>query len=325
MKILVTGGAGFIGSHLIDNLLTKQNNVIVIDDLSSGSKGNLPLKSEDRRLVFVQGDLTSWQNWGEVLDGVEVVYHFASNPEVRVGETDPQVHFHQNLTATYRLLEAMRRSRTAKSVIFASTSTVYGDAVTFPTPEDYGPLLPISTYGASKLGCEALISSYAHTFNMRGVILRFANIVGLRSHHGVISDFITKLRQDSKSLEILGDGKQKKSYLHISDCVEAIMLTAESFLKSDKRTDVYNIGSQDQITVQRIAEIVSKELGAESAKFTFTGGVDGGRGWYGDVKTMHLSVGKLQQLGWRAVLNSEEAVRQATKELLAELSKKTKK
>jgi len=322
MKILVTGGAGFIGSHLVDSLLAKQNAVLVMDNLSSGRKENLPLNSENHRLIFVQGDLTSWQNWPAILEGVEVVYHFASNPEVRVGETDPQLHFHQNLTATYRLLEAMRRSRTAKSMIFASTSTVYGDAILLPTPEDYGPLFPISTYGASKLGCEALISSYAHTFKMRGLILRFANIVGSRSHHGVISDFINKLRQNSTSLEILGDGKQKKSYLHISDCVEAITLTAESFLKSDKRTDLYNIGSRDQITVQRIAEIICEELGYKSVRFTFTGGVDGGRGWYGDVKTMHLSVGKLQQLSWRAVLNSEEAVRHATKELLAELSKK---
>jgi UDP-glucose 4-epimerase len=322
MRILVTGGAGFIGSHLVNNLLAEQNTVLVMDNLSSGRKENLPLRSENRKLIFIQGDLTSWQNWPALLDGVEVVYHFASNPEVRVGEIDPEVHFHQNLTVTYRLLEAMRRSRTAKSMIFASTSTVYGDAVTLPTPEDYGPLLPISTYGASKLGCEALISSYAHTFKMRGLILRLANIVGSRNHHGVIFDFINKLRQDPMSLKILGDGKQMKSYLHISDCVKAITLTAESFLKSDKRTDAYNIGSQDQITVQRIAEIVCEELGLKSVRFTFTGGVDGGRGWYGDVKTMHLSVGKLQQLGWKAALNSEGAIKQATKELLAGLPNK---
>jgi UDP-glucose 4-epimerase len=179
-------------------------------------------------------------------------------------------------------------------------------------------MLPISTYGASKLGCESLISAYAYTHGMRGLILRLGNCVGSRSRHGVVSDFIQKLRTNPNELEILGDGTQIKSYVHVTDCVNAILLSAESFLRSDRKVEVYNLSSPDQISVKRIAEIVVEELGLRGVKMKFTGGVDGGRGWLGDVKVMHLSVAKLMKLGWRPKLNSEEAIRAAAKELVAE-------
>lgn len=315
MKTLVTGGAGFIGSHLVDALIAQQNDVTVIDDLSSGQKENLRKVTGKDSFKFVEGDLKTPREWDRILNDTSIVYHFAANPEVRAGETRPEVHFNENLVATFNLLEAMRKSRAAKTIIFASTSTVYGEPSTLPTPEEYGPLLPISTYGASKLGCEALICSYANTFQLRGLILRLGNIVGSRAQHGIIKDLIKKLRSDPSQLEILGDGTQKKSYVHISDCVDATLFSGTKFLSSESRIEVYNVSSPDQVGVKRIAEIVIEEMGLSGVIMNFTGGVDGGRGWPGDVKFMHLSIDKLQKLGWSPTRNSEEAVRLAAHEL----------
>jgi len=177
-KVLVAGGAGFIGSHLVDALMVKGFSVKVVDDLSSGSLKNVESWIGDSRFEFVQGDLKDLDVACRSVGDVEVVFHLAANPDVRVGEFDPSVHFRENLLVTFNVLEAMRRSERAKRIVFASSSTVYGEASVFPTPEDYGPLLPISVYGAAKLGCEGLISSYCHTFGFSGVLLRFANVVG---------------------------------------------------------------------------------------------------------------------------------------------------
>jgi len=200
--------------------------------------------------------------------------------------------------------------------VFASTSTVYGEASKLPTPESYGPLLPISTYGATKLGCEVLISSYSYTHGMRALILRLGNCVGSRARHGVVVDFIRKLKANATALEILGDGTQKKSYIHIEDLLQAVGFIRDRFLSSEQRADVYNLSSADQITVKRIAQIVVQQMGLRGVKMNLTGGVDGGRGWLGDVKQMHLSIRKLRRLGWTPKLNSEAAIRRAAKELL---------
>ncbi len=316
MKVLVTGGAGFIGSHLVE-AVTVHDEVVVLDNLSSGRMENLHEFLGKPGFRFVNCDLKNFEGWDDALNGVTLVYHFAANPEVRVGEVEPAVHFQENLFATFKLLEAMRKSESAKNIVFASTSTVYGEAAELPTSEDYGPLLPISTYGASKLGCEVLLSAYANTHAMRALVLRMGNCVGARAQHGVIPDFIKKLKANPSRLEILGDGTQEKSYVHIKDCVDAIMLAKDHLLKSKNRVDLYNLSSPDQVTVKRIGEIVAEEMGLRGVKMSFTGGVDGGRGWLGDVKVMHLSVTKLQGLGWKPKLKSEEAVRKAAKELLA--------
>jgi UDP-glucose 4-epimerase len=315
MRVLVTGGAGFVGSHLVDVLLAHGNQVIALDNLSSGLKANLEHASRDPRFKLVEADLKEPAELSQHLEGVAVVYHFAANPEVRVGQVDPQVHFDENLVSTFSLLESMRKSRDAKRIIFASTSTIYGEASLMPTPEEYGPLVPISTYGASKLGCEALISSYAYTFGLRGLILRFGNVVGSRAQHGIIVDLIKKLGSKHGPLEILGDGTQKKSYLHITDCTVATSMAAENFLKSNRRVDTYNVSSPDQVGVIRIAEIVAEEMGVPCVPIKLTGGVDGGRGWMGDVKVMQLSIAKLSKLGWKPRYNSEQAIRLAAKEL----------
>jgi UDP-glucose 4-epimerase len=234
----------------------------------------------------------------------------AANPDVRLGSSDPRVHFDENLVVTFNVLEALRKSAGIRRVVFASTSTVYGEADVFPTPEDYGPLLPISVYGAAKLECEALIASYCHTFGFEAALLRFANIVGPRAAHGVIVDFVQKLKENPRELEILGDGKQCKSYLHVSDLVGAFFVVMQGFGRAG-RVEAYNVGTSDKVSVVRIAEIVCEEMGSAKPRFRFNDSLEGGRGWKGDVKTMLLSVEKLVGLGWRPRLNSEEAVRRS--------------
>jgi UDP-glucose 4-epimerase len=198
--------------------------------------------------------------------------------------------------------------------VFASTSTVYGEASEIPTPEDYAPLMPISTYGAPKLACEALITAYACTYGFKAIIYRLANIVGPGSRHGVIFDFVEKLRRSPGQLEILGDGTQTKSYLHVKDCIDAILLGLD---KSSAQVEIFNVGSEDQADVKTMAQIVIEEMGLEGVKLVFTGGVDGGKGWKGDVKNTLLEISKLKTLGWKPKHNSRQAVREAAKSLKA--------
>lgn len=318
-KILVTGGAGFIGSHLVNRLMHSGWNVVVIDNLSAGRIENVQRWCKDERFEIMKGDLKNIVQARNAVQNTDLVFHLAANPEVRVGETDPSIHFEENMVATFNLLEAMRKSPMAKTLVLASTSAIYGEASVLPTPEEYGPLAPISMYGASKLGCEALASSYAYTFGIRTLILRLANVVGSRSTHGVIVDFINRLQTTPKRLTILGDGTQTKSYLHIDDCISAMLYLTDQFLGDEKKVDIYNVGAFDQISVKRIAKIVTEQMRLPNVVFTFSGGVDGGRGWRGDVKIMNLSIKKLRQAGWKPEYNSEQAIKLATKTLLKEL------
>jgi UDP-glucose 4-epimerase len=310
MKALITGGAGFIGSHLLDRLISLHEEVIVLDNLSSGTKANMS-HSTCETLHFIQGDCTDKSDVKEAMKDVDILFHLAANAEVRLELNDPQTCFQQNIYATHLVLEELRQS-TAHTIVFASTSTVYGDATRIPTPEDY-PTRPISIYGASKLASEALITSYAHTYDVKTVILRLANIVGPRSNHGVIHDFISKLKSNPKKLEILGDGSQTKSYLHIDDCIDAILQVTT---KSKELTTIYNVGSQDQINVKDIAKLIVEEMDLNDVVFQFMGGINGGRGWKGDVKKMLLDVAKLESLGWKNIYNSADAIRQTIRSLL---------
>jgi UDP-glucose 4-epimerase len=312
MKALVTGGAGFIGSYLTEALVHRGETICVLDDLSSGSRQNIRQVSHSSNFGFVKGDCRDATKVGRLLKKADVAFHFAANPEVRIELADPKECYARNVEATFALLEQIKMGK-GDTIVFASSSTVYGDARQIPTPEDYGPLLPISVYGASKLACEAMISSYCSTFKKRGIILRFANILGTRSRHGVVFDFWQKLKANPKELRILGDGKQSKSYLHISDCIDAILKAYDS--PNEDNTTIYNIGSEDMITVDEIAKIVAKEQGLTDVKFKFTGGVDGGRGWIGDVKTMLLDTRKLKALNWKPKLNSKQAVQKLAHEL----------
>ena len=312
---LVTGGAGFIGSHLTEELLKEGHAVAVLDNFSNGKTENLRRVRDNPELSVTKEDLKKPKKLDRLVKASDTIFHLAANPEVKVGETDPGTHFEENILATFNLLEVVRKCEEPKTLVFTSTSTVYGDAEKVPTPEDYGPLLPISTYGASKLACEALITSYAHTFNHRALILRLANIIGPRSNHGVVVDFIKKIRANPNELTILGDGKQEKSYLYISDCIEAIIHLTEAFSKGTETVDVFNVGPRDKVTVTQIAKTVAKEMNTPRVKFKFTGGVNGGRGWKGDVKTMQLSIDKLVKTGWKPAYTSRQAVKLAAKAL----------
>lgn len=313
---LVTGGAGFIGSHLVDRLLKEGWEATILDNFSTGSFENVKHAFETGRLKIIIGDAKT-VDLTEELESVDYVFHLAANPDVR--ETSPSIHFQENIVATFNILEYARRAG-VKSFVFASSSTVYGDASKLPTPEDYGPLKPVSLYGAAKLAAEALVSSYCHTFSMTGISLRLANIVGPRLTHGVIYDFINKLRENPRRLEILGDGTQKKSYVWVEDCIEAMLHVLK--LSEDSRYEVYNIGSEDWVTVSEIADMTIELMGLSNVEKVFTGGVDGGRGWVGDVKLMSLDISKIKATGWRPKHTSREAVRLSIESRLKELGLK---
>lgn len=308
-KVIVTGGAGFIGSHLVDRLLSQDNEVAVIDNLSSGRMEFIERNLKNPNFKFIKLDILDLEKLKKAIQGADIIYHFAANPDVRLGAENTKIHLEQNIFATYNVLEAMRMNG-QQNIVFTSTSTVYGEATIIPTPENYGPLVPISLYGASKLACEALITSYCHTFDMKSWIFRFANIVGERSTHGIIVDFRNKLRNNPDSLEILGDGQQRKSYLHVSDCVDAIMYAVNN---SHEMANIFNIGSNDTINSTEIGEIVVSGMGLKDVAFSYTGGK---RGWKGDVPRMLLSIETLQKLGWKPVHNSKSSVVAAVRSAL---------
>jgi len=308
-KILVTGGAGFIGSHLVDRFIEKGSKVTVFDNLSSGKMEFIENHLENPDFTLIKGDLLDQEAIEKACKDIEFVCHVAANPDVRLGASDTRIHLDQNILATYNLLEAMRKNNT-KKIAFTSTSTVYGEASIMPTPEDYGPLIPISLYGASKLACEALVTSYSHTFDMQAWIFRFANIVGPRSTHGITVDFVKKLRKNSNLLEILGDGKQEKSYLHVLECIDAILFVIEN---SKEKVNIFNIGSEDTISAIEIGKAVIEEIGLSNVKFTYTGG---NRGWKGDVPRMRLGIEKMKNLGWKPVYTSERSIRETARALL---------
>jgi UDP-glucose 4-epimerase len=314
---LVTGGAGFIGSHLVDRLVEEGWSVTVLDNFSTGRFQNIENAFKTGRLRIIMGDAKTVDLLSEE-GGVEYVFHFAANPDVR--ETSPSIHFQENVVATFNMLEYARKAG-VRMFVFASSSTVYGDASKIPTPEDYGPLKPISFYGAAKLAAEGLVSSYCYTFGMTGVSLRLANVVGPRLTHGVIHDFINKLLQNPGRLEILGDGSQRKSYIWVGDCVEAVLHVSK--ILETPGYEVYNIGSDDWIAVSEIADMIAESMGLSSVEKVFTGGVENGRGWIGDVKLMNLDISRIKATGWRPMHASREAVKLSIDARLRELGLKS--
>jgi UDP-glucose 4-epimerase len=300
-SILVTGGAGFVGSHLADRLVDRAD-VRIVDDLSNGHDGWVPDDAE-----LVTGDLTDPAVAREaVTEDLDVVFHFAADKNAGRDDIDQ---FRENNAITERLIERMDEVGLDR-LAFTSSSVVYGEAPR-PTPEDYAPLEPISVYGASKLAEEALLSVYAHSHDFTVWNFRFANVVGPRLQRGaVVPDFLAKLRENPDRLEILGDGRQEKSYMHVTDCVDAMCHVVE---RTDRPVNTYNLGTRTTTSVTTIADIVAEEMGL-SPTYEFTGGR---RGWTGDVPRMRLSVEKLSATGWEPDGSSDEAVRRATRELLA--------
>jgi len=310
-RVLVTGCAGFIGSHLVDRLLEMGCDVLGVDDLSAGKEEFMEKAMTSSRFSFERSDLLR-DDPSSLLEGREVLCHFAANPDVRRGAEDTRVHLDQNVEVTYRLLEGCRRAKVGE-MIFPSTSTVYGETVV-PTPETRGPLLPISLYGASKLACEALVSGFCHSFDMRAVIYRFANVVGPRSTHNVLHDFLLKLDREPGHLEILGrEPGTSKSYIHVSDCVDAMVAGARG---AKERVEVFNIGTRNRTDVREIADIVVEEMGLKDVEYRWTGGVQDGRGWVGDVRVMQLAIDKLEAAGWSPSMDSSQAIRRAVREII---------
>ncbi|MBN1390303.1 MAG: NAD-dependent epimerase/dehydratase family protein [Candidatus Thermoplasmatota archaeon] len=313
-KVLVTGGAGFIGSHLVDALVLRGNDVVVYDDLSSGRMEFLdPCMG---RIDFLKRDLVTDKKLADLLKDIDHVYHLAANPDVRIGADDTWTSVEQNIIATYNLLEAMRISRPddPPSISFTSTSTVYGNAAVLPTPEDYGPLMPISQYGASKLAAEALISAFSDNFGMKASVFRFANVVGSRSTHGILFDLYHKLKRDPTRLEILGDGLQRKSYIHVSDCVDAVLHATET---QRSMFEYYNIGTKDHAVINQIPLIIIEAMGLKDVEVYYTGGHKGA-GWKGDVKFMSLAVNKILATGWEFRYDSIESLKKAAKEIISD-------
>lgn len=309
----VTGCAGFIGPHLTRALVAKGARVRGADLDPEGILKlgpTLPRPGEARLLA---GDIREEGVLNSLLNGADRVVHLAADPDVRNSTAHPYKHFDQNLMGTLALLEAMRKRDVAR-IIFPSTSTVYGDAKKVPTPETYAPLRPISVYGASKLACESLLSSYAATYGFDAVALRFANVVGPGSTHGVIVDLVEKLNRDPRRLEVLGDGRQRKSYVHIDDLVAGTLIAAA---KAPRSFQVYNVGSADTLLVDHIARAVIRAMGLKRVKIVHKP-APGGRGWAGDVKIMQLSIARLRNLGYRPRYSSEEAVEAAARAVAVE-------
>ncbi|MBN2602749.1 MAG: NAD-dependent epimerase/dehydratase family protein [Candidatus Thermoplasmatota archaeon] len=308
MRAFVTGGAGFIGSHLVDRLISKGHGVTVFDNLSSGKKDFIKHHMINKNFNFVKADLIDYETVLKELKGHDTVFHIAANPDVRLGAQKPEI-AKKDIIATYNLLDSMGKLN-LKEIVFSSSSTIYGETPPIPLPENYGPLLPISVYGAAKLAAEGLVSSFCHSFGMKGWIFRFANVVGERGTHGVIVDFIKKLRKNPKELEILGDGKQKKPYLYITDTIDGIFYGYEN---TNEQTNLLNLGCTTSTEVTRIAEIVVEEMGLKDVKFKYTGGK---RGWIGDVPQFQFDIKKMSKLGWNTSYSSDEAVRKAVLDLL---------
>lgn len=309
-RYFVTGGAGFIGSHLVDRL-AGTGPVTVYDNLSSGKRKFIRQHLAGADFQFVQADLLDLTTLREAMRGHDVVFHLAANPEVREGTRDTALDLEQGTVVTHRVLEAMRLNG-IRQIVFASSSVVYGDTPDKPIPEDYGPLQPISLYGASKLAGEGLVTAFAHLFDMRAWIFRFANIVGPRATHGVILDFFNKLKKNPMELEVLGDGRQQKPYLHVSDCVDGFLC---AYQKATGLVNVFNLGGPTTTRVADIARLVVAATGLSGVNVRYTGGE---RGWRGDVPQVRFDTACLEALGWRPKHTSDEAVGRAVREILAE-------
>lgn len=310
MRILVFGGAGFIGSALAGKLLSEGNEVTVFDSLYTGKMGNLAFCNGKKEFHFIKGDMRKLDEVKKAVNGQDFIYHLAANADIRGGMENTFLDFEYNAITAYNCLEAMRLAD-VKKMAFTSSSAVYGEPSVFPTPENYGPLRPTSLYGASKLAAEAYVSAFCEDIGMQSWVFRFVNILGSANNHGVVGDFIRKLQSDPKKLVILGDGKQRKSSVYISDCLSGMEY---AIMHGKQTTNIYNIGHDDWVYVDQIADEVVAAMGLSTVEYAHTGGK---RGWTGDMPFVFLDNRKLRSTGWRPTMNSQQAVRRAAEEMLA--------
>jgi UDP-glucose 4-epimerase len=300
MKFLVTGCAGFIGSNVTDRLLADGHIVTGIDNFSTEQRQFLDSANLSAKFSLLEIDLLDQEALKDSFEGIDFVFHFAANADVRFGTEHPRKDFEQNTIATYNVLEAMR-SNDIKKIVFSSTGSVYGESPVIPTPE-VGPF-PIQTslYGASKAACEGLISAYCEGFGFQSWIFRFVSILGERYTHGHIFDFYQKLKKDPTCLAVLGNGKQRKSYLYVQDCIDAIMLAVD---KADEKVNIFNLGVDGYVEVDDSIGWICKELGV-SPRLNYSGG---DRGWIGDNPFIFLDTNKIQALGWKPKFDIQQGV-----------------
>ncbi len=311
MRALVTGGAGFIGSHLCDRLIAKGSEVWCVDNLYLGRRRNIAHLERSNGFHFIEQDVLEPEKLGALFTEAKFdsVFHMAANSDIAAGVADPDLDFRLNQLTTTAVLEEMRRHE-VRRLFFASTSAIFGEARAV-LREDYGPLQPISFYGASKLAAEAYISTYAHLFGLSVVVLRFPNVVGERATHGVIYDLLRKLEANPRELEVLGDGNQNKPYLYVTDLIDAILTAWE---KSSGPLAVYHAAGIGATTVREIAEILLAATGRPGTAIRYTGG---DRGWPGDVPQFRYDISRLQALGWQPRRHSTDAVRFAVERIQA--------
>lgn len=317
-RVIIVGGAGFIGSHFTDALLAQDQTerVTLYDNFSSGQEWHYAAHADDPRLRVVRGDANDLPALCEAMAGHDLVIHLASNPDIAAAMTDPAIDFHQGTKITHHVVEAMRQTG-VRRIAYAAGSGVYGDLGEVEADEDHGPLLPVSTYGASKLAGEAMISAYAYMFDIQGRAFRFGNVVGRRQTHGVGFDFIRRLRHDPTHLEVLGDGSQSKSYVLAQDVVAAVLTVLDAGLEEPFMS--VNVATGDYVTVREIVDIALEVVGLDGAGAQIQYG-DGPRGWRGDVPVVRLNTDRIRGLGWRPSTGSAGALRASMRAMLDDLA-----
>ena len=319
MRIVVTGAAGFIASNLIPRLIRRGDEVLGIDNFFLGKRAYVQGMSSLAGFRFVEQDLLERDAVRALFEGFkpERVWHLAANSDISYGTKYTDFDLKGGTLVTYNVLEAMRLCGT-RSIVFSSSGAIYGEPTVHPTPEEYGPIFPISLYAASKLACEGLVSAYAHNYDMQARMYRFGNIVGPNPTHGVIHDFVLRLHDEPTRLRILGDGSQSKPYVHVDDCLDGMEL---GIAKGTGPLTCFNLAVADQTSVHEIADGVMRAMGLDPAKVAleFTGG---NRGWKGDVPFVNLDSSRIRALGWQPKYTSGQAVKQAITEAIAALLKK---
>ena len=310
MKYFVTGGAGFIGSNLCDFLVKNTDaDITVYDNLSVGKLSHISSHIDRGRIQFIEADLLDFETLKNHMKSHDVVIHLAANADIALSATNTYIDVKQTILVTYNVLEAMRLN-SVQRLVYSSGSGVYGDLGDFAPDEKFGPMYPVSLYGATKLSAEALISAFSSLFSIKASVFRFANVVGGNQTHGVAYDFIRKLNSDNKKLEVLGNGMQSKSYIHVDDIISAIFFVLKN---QSALIDTFNVGTGDYITVREIASIVIEEMGLENVEVIFG---DTEYGWKGDVPKVRFLSNKILQVGWRLTLNSGQAIQRSVKQML---------
>lgn len=310
-KVLVFGGAGFIGSHLCEQLIQEGASVTVFDNLQTGRTANLAKILKHRRFRFVEAEVRDRKKVKQTIPGHDVIFHFCDDSDIRSAAEHPDTYVEQNIMGLFYVLEAMRQNG-IRTILFPSSTTVFGELANPPASESHGPMIPLNLYGGAKLAAEGLISGWAHTYDFQAVVFRFVGIIGGRMDHGVVHDFVHKLQKDPTQLEILGDGSQKRSFVLVDDCVEAMLFT---LARAEKNYSLVHIGNVDDISIKQTAGVITDVMKLKGVKFRYTGGKVG---WKGDVTSNFIRTETLKALGWKPRRSSREAVFEAASRLARE-------